>query len=342
MSGSFWPSSTPPPPLKFSCVGHGLAELAVGLGFGPVIVLGTFYVQTQAVSYDALWASTATGLLIAAILYINEFPDYAADKAVGKNTLIVVVGRERDVPGVDLLHTPSLVHDDINDQSAMRRRQATINARWGNRLALLTGDFLFVKLLGLIAGFDSRVIHLLADSCHIRVEGEALQIQALTRGNAGMTPQLCLRIVKQKTASLFSACAELGGLLAEGRKPPVTALRNYGLNLGMAFQIRDDTLDLTDNGEDPRKPATGDLEQDKMILAALSALERSARAREVLVPTDSPRPIEQLSDAWALEYALETAREYSDRPRKTLSVLPGSEATATLCELVDLAVARNQ
>jgi len=243
---------------------------------------------------------------------------------------------------VELLHTASLVHDDINDRSIMRRGQATINARWGNSLALLTGDFLFVKLLGLIAGFDSRVIHLLADSCQILVEGEALQVQVLTRGNDGMTPEVYLRIVKQKTASLFSACAELGGLLAKGGKQQVTALRNYGLNLGMAFQIRDDTLDLTGNGEDPGKPATGDLEQDKMILAALSALVRSARAREVLVPTDSPRPIERLSDAWVLEYALETARKYSDMAKEALSVLPGSEARTALCELAEFAVARNQ
>jgi len=91
------------PPVKFSYVGHGLGELAVGLGFGPVIVLGTFYVQTQAVSLDALWASIAIGLLIAAVLYINEFPDYAADKAVGKNTLVVVMGRERAVLGYVVL-----------------------------------------------------------------------------------------------------------------------------------------------------------------------------------------------------------------------------------------------
>jgi len=243
---------------------------------------------------------------------------------------------------VELLHTASLVHDDINDRSVMRRGQATINERWGNSLALLTGDFLFVKLVGLLAGFDSRVIHLLAHSCQILVEGEALQVQVLTRGNGFMTPELYLRIVKQKTASLFSACAELGGLLAKGAKQHVTALRDYGLNLGMAFQIRDDTLDLTGDGEDPGKPATGDLEQDKMILAALSALEKSARATEVLVPTDSPQLIGPLSDARALEYALEMAKKYSDRAKEVLSVLPQSEATATLCELADFAVARSQ
>jgi len=228
----------------------------------------------------------------------------------------------------------------------MRRGQATINARWGNSLALLIGDFLFIKLVGLLAGFDARLVHLLADSCQILVEGEALQVQVLTHGNGGMTPELYLRIVKQKTASLFSACAELGGLLAEGGKQQVAALRDYGLNLGMAFQIRDDTLDLSGNGEDPGKPATGDLAQDKtilaaLILAALSALERSARAREVLIPTDSPQLIEPLSDARALEYALETARKYSDRAKEALSVLPWSDATATLCELADFAVARS-
>jgi len=242
---------------------------------------------------------------------------------------------------LELLHTASLVHDDINDRSVMRRGQATINARWGNSLALLIGDFLFIKLVGLLAGFDARLVHLLADSCQILVEGEALQVQVLTHGNGGMTPELYLRIVKQKTASLFSACAELGGLLAEAGNQHVAALRDYGLNLGMAFQIRDDTLDLAGNGEDPGKPATGDLEQDKMILAALSALERSARAREVLIPTDSPQLIEPLSDARALEYALETARKYSDRAKEALSVLPWSDATATLCELADFAVARS-
>ena len=243
---------------------------------------------------------------------------------------------------VELLHTASLVHDDINDRSDMRRGQATINARWGNGLALLTGDFLFVKLLGLIAGFDSRIIRLLADSCQTLVEGEALQVQVLTGGNGGMTPELYLRIVKQKTASLFSVCAELGGLLAQGGQQQVTALRNYGLNLGMAFQIRDDTLDLTGNGEDPGKPATGDLEQDKMILAALSSLERSVRAKESLLSMDSPFPIEQLSQSWALEYALVIARKYSDRAKEALSVLPASAAMGSLCELADFAVARSQ
>jgi len=143
---------------------------------------------------------------------------------------------------VELLHTASLIHDDINDRSDMRRGQATVNARWGDSLALLAGDFMFIRLLSLIAAFDSRVIRVLADSCTAIVEGETLQMLSL--GDTGMTEETYLRIVGQKTASLFSACAELGGLLAGGAEQQVSALKDYGLKMGTAFQIRDDTLDL--------------------------------------------------------------------------------------------------
>jgi len=87
------------PPFNLSHLGHGLGELAVSVGFGPLVVLGSYYVQAQRASYEALWASIPVGLLIAAVLYINEFPDYEADRAVGKNTLVVVLGRERAVWG---------------------------------------------------------------------------------------------------------------------------------------------------------------------------------------------------------------------------------------------------
>ena len=87
------------PPIKLNYLGHGLGELATGIACGPLIVLGSYYVQAQRVSYEALWASIPVGLLVAAVLYINEFPDYEADKAVGKNTLTVVLGRQRAVWG---------------------------------------------------------------------------------------------------------------------------------------------------------------------------------------------------------------------------------------------------
>ena len=241
---------------------------------------------------------------------------------------------------VELLHTASLIHDDINDRSDMRRGQATVNARWGDSLALLAGDFMFIRLLSLIAAFDSRVIRVLADSCTAIVEGETLQMLSL--GDTGMTEETYLRIVGQKTASLFSACAELGGLLAGGAEQQVSALKDYGLKMGTAFQIRDDTLDLVGRRDRLGKPVASDLEQGKMSLATLFALKSSERAREVLFSNDAAQAIQLLRDTGALEYAMLKAREYSERAKEALSILPDSEAKAALFELADFAFARDQ
>ena len=241
---------------------------------------------------------------------------------------------------VELLHTASLIHDDINDHSDMRRGQETVNARWGNSLALLVGDFVFVRLLNLIVGFDSRVIQVLADCCTAIVEGETLQILHL--GDIGMTEAAYLAIVTQKTASLFSACGELGCLLAEGTEDQISALKDYGLNLGIAFQIRDDTLDLVGKSDTLGKPVASDLGQGKMGLATLFALRGPEGARQVLFSKDPAQATQLLRDTGALEYAMLKAREYAARAKEALSILPGSEAKAELARLTDFAFARDQ
>jgi geranylgeranyl pyrophosphate synthase len=241
---------------------------------------------------------------------------------------------------VELLHTASLIHDDINDCSDVRRGQATINARWGDSVALLTGDFVFVKLFGMMAAFESRIIRVFADACSAIVEGETLHM--LNRGDAVMSEELYLEIVTRKTASLFSACAEVGGILAGGTEQHIGALRDYGLNLGIAFQIRDDALDMAGKSEDLGKPVGVDLEQGKMSLATLYALERSERAREVLLSTDVRQAAELLRDTGALDYAMQKAGEYSNKGKKALSIFPCSEARAALCDLADFAVARDR
>ncbi len=241
---------------------------------------------------------------------------------------------------VELLHTASLIHDDINDHSAMRRGQATVNAQWGNGLALLIGDFVFVKLLRLMAAFEPPLIRVLANCCTDIVEGETLQMLSL--GDTELTEEIYLTIVSRKTASLFSACAELGAMVAGGTDAQVSALRDYGLNLGMAFQIRDDTLDLVGKGDELGKPVASDLEQGKITLAALFALTRSERAREVLLSKDAGQAIELLRDTGALEYAMLKAGEYSERARESLAELPASEAKAALCELAGFVLSRDQ
>ena len=241
---------------------------------------------------------------------------------------------------VELLHTASLVHDDINDHSSTRRGQETVNARWGNSMAILTGDFIFIQLLHLIAGCDAQVIRGLADCCSAIVEGETLEV--MHRGDDGMTEELHLEIVRRKTASLFSACARIGGILAGGTEQEIAALSSYGLNLGIAFQIRDDILDLVGSSDDLGKPVTSDLEQGKMSLAILFAMKRSGRARQILHSENSVQALDLLRDTGALDYATQRAREYANKGKTDLTIFPRSEASAGLHELADFAVARDR
>jgi octaprenyl-diphosphate synthase len=241
---------------------------------------------------------------------------------------------------VELLHTASLIHDDINDRSDMRRGQPSVNARWGDGLALLVGDFVFIKFLGLLAVLDPKVIHVLADCCTAIVEGETLQMLHL--GDTAMAEETYLRIVGLKTAALFSASGELGAVLAGASEDRVSALRDYGLNLGTAFQVRDDTLDLTSKRGMLGKPVASDLEQGKMSLATLFALSRSDEAEEILLSKDPAQARQLLDHTGALEYAMSKSREYSERAKEALSTLPRSEARAELSRLADFAYVREQ
>ena len=241
---------------------------------------------------------------------------------------------------VELLHTASLVHDDINDQSEVRRGQATVNARWGNSLALLVGDFVFVRLLTLLAECGPRAIRILGDCCTSIVEGETLQM--LHRGNWHMDESLYLEIVHKKTASLFSACGQLGAVVAAATEEQIAALSTYGENLGVAFQIQDDTLDLVGEQESLGKPVHLDLDQGNTSLVILRAIEYTDGAVELLRAGDRAHAIRVLRDSGALDYAAQTARTYAEEAIAALSVLPPSEARSELRRLADYAVVRDR
>lgn len=241
---------------------------------------------------------------------------------------------------VELLHTASLVHDDINDRSDLRRGQATVNAQWGDSLALLVGDFIFVRLLQWMADFAPRAIRVLADSCTAIVEGETLQMLHLR--DLSMTEETYVRIVTLKTAMLFSACSELGGFVGGGTEEQITALHEYGLNLGIAFQIRDDVLDWVGKQSNLGKPTASDLEQGKMSLATIYALQQSDQAEKVLFSENGAHALRLLQDVGALDYAMRRCQEYSASAQEVLSVLPESEAKTELLRLADYAVTRDR
>ncbi|MBN1584400.1 MAG: polyprenyl synthetase family protein [Anaerolineae bacterium] len=257
-------------------------------------------------------------------------------KAIGGHELTHVVPL---AAAVELLHAASLVHDDINDRSELRRGSETVSVRWGSDLALLVGDFVFIKFLSLLSTFDPRSIQILADCCTAVVEGETRQI--LSIGDTNMTESDYLSIVSQKTASLFAACAELGGLAAGGSGEQIQALREYGLNIGMAFQIRDDTLDLKGSVDQLGKPTAQDIEQGKMSLAVIFALNRLEKTADVPDIRDPVQVIALLEKSDAFSYAAARASAFAAKAKQSLSILPQSEARTALCELADFAIVRN-
>ncbi|MBC7236307.1 MAG: polyprenyl synthetase family protein [Chloroflexi bacterium] len=245
---------------------------------------------------------------------------------------------------VELLHTASLVHDDINDHSDLRRGQASVNRCWGDSLALLIGDFIFVRLLKLMVGLTGRPFDLLADCCTAVVEGETWQM--LRSGD--ITEADYLAIVSRKTAALFAACAEMGGVLAAlgmpEREGEVVALREYGQNLGMAFQIRDDALDLVGNPGELGKPVASDVAQGKISLATLYAVRHSSRAANLFwsQPPDTQELLAILREIGALDYATARAREYARRAQQALVRLRDSPARRELDRLAEYAVVRDR
>ncbi len=241
---------------------------------------------------------------------------------------------------MELIHTASLVHDDINDRSSLRRGTVTVNARWSDNLALLTGDFMFGKLLKLIVNMDPRILRVLADACIALVEGETRQM--VYQGNGSMTEETYLQVVSEKTAALFSACTEGGAILAGASASHIGALKEYGLNLGIAFQMRDDTLDLVGEPDKMGKPIASDLAQGKMSLATLFALNTAPEARQILAAPDLKGTIQFLRACGALDYAMSRAQLYAARAQSALATLPASASKKTLSDLADFALARSQ
>jgi geranylgeranyl pyrophosphate synthase len=161
---------------------------------------------------------------------------------------------------VELVHTASVVHDDINDHGMLRRGRPSVNSIWGRTFALLTGDFLFTKVYELMGPHrDLNIV--LAEATVALVEGETLQAAAVKESN--FTRQVYMDIIARKTAALFRAAAELGARKALGAEKQVQALRNFGFNVGLAFQIVDDILDIVGDEAKLGKTAHIDIEQGR-------------------------------------------------------------------------------
>ena len=252
---------------------------------------------------------------------------------------------------VEFIHTATLVHDDIIDEADTRRGRLAVHSRWGNDITVLLGDYLYIKSMALALTQDSLdIIRLLCDVTLKMIEGEIYQLTK--QGDIDITEEEHYEIIRRKTAFLFSGCAEIGGLLGRCTDEQRAALREYGLELGMAFQIVDDLLDYTADQSALGKPIGGDLREGKVTLPIIFLRERGgADADDIVRCTVRDRRIEAsdwqrlkhlLDETRAGEHAFARANEHAARAKAHLQVFPPSLERDALLALPDYILARDR
>ena len=249
---------------------------------------------------------------------------------------------------IEFIHTATLLHDDVVDESQLRRGRRTANAAFGNAASVLVGDFLYSRAFQMMVSVDSmRVMRVLADATNTIAEGEVLQL--LNCHNADVDEPRYLEVIRRKTAKLFEAAARLGGILG-GVAPGVEeALAEYGMHVGTAFQLIDDVLDYSGDTQEIGKSLGDDLGEGKPTLPLLRAMaagtpEQAAIVRRAIVEggrDDFPRVIAAIEATSALAYARETARREVDAARGALERLPSSAHRESLLELAAFSVTRS-
>jgi len=250
---------------------------------------------------------------------------------------------------VEFIHTATLLHDDVVDESAQRRGRPTANLLWDNKSSVLVGDYLFSRSFQLMVECGSlQILDILANASAVIAEGEVLQLSAAQDLNT--TQDIYTKVIRGKTAALFSAATEVGGLVASAKPDAVTALRNYGDALGMAFQIVDDLLDYGGATTDLGKNIGDDFRERKMSLpvilavAKADATERAFWVRVIEKGDQTPGDLETALDLIAKHGVLDETRRqaigWSDKAKRELSHLPKGEMRDLLGDLADFVVSR--
>lgn len=250
---------------------------------------------------------------------------------------------------VEILHTATLVHDDVVDDANMRRGLASINAVWKNKIAVLMGDYLLsTGLMVALRHDDFFFLKVTSDAVRRMAEGEMLQIQKSKELN--IDEETYLKIISNKTASLLSTCTEIGAASITDNMQIRQTMKEFGQNLGMAFQIRDDLLDLTSRSSILGKPVGGDIKEKKMTLPLIHAL-KAAPAKEAkhivaLIKKGAEKKevaeiVSFIKHYKGFEYADARAHEFAAQARLCLAPLPTSDAKQSLLDFVDFVIARD-
>ena len=251
---------------------------------------------------------------------------------------------------LEMIHVATLIHDDIIDNSAVRRKQKTLNFKWGNEISVLMGDYVFASSFYLMAkSLPKDVISTLSDTTNTICRGEISE--TFNRFNVGLTEEQYLEVIREKTASLFAASCQTGAMLAGGDGPTVDRLYRFGLGIGMAFQVIDDTLDFVGKQSRVGKPVMSDLREGKLTLPVIHCMNRGTSLEKKKLKAAILRKVKTASDLKflnalltkyeAIDYSVQKARFFVEEAKGALNQLNGNRDKDDLQQFADFLIDRD-
>jgi geranylgeranyl pyrophosphate synthase len=253
----------------------------------------------------------------------------------------------------EMVHLATLIHDDIVDNAKTRRGNPTVNALWGDNIAILLGDYYFAKTAGLIADInDNRIDHLFSDTVATVCEGTIMEM--MTAGRIDLTIKSYYEKISHKTACLIAACCKGGAIIGGASNEEIELLTDYGMNMGIAFQIIDDVLDYTEDQATIGKPAGNDLRQGMVTLPLIYALQGQPqqngyyqRVQNLIngsahLDEDINAVVGWITGGTGVDRSLADAQMYAEKARTALYHFPASPDRALLDELIDFVVLRKR
>jgi len=249
---------------------------------------------------------------------------------------------------IELIHTATLLHDDVVDDSTLRRGHQTAHMLWGSEASVLVGDFLYSRAFQIVVNFRHQLIlDIFAQATHYIAEGEIMQLVNAHKSTTDQT--LYFEIIQRKTAKLFEVAAQLGALVAGADHQTAEQMAKFGLHFGLAYQLIDDAIDYSDDVVTAGKNVGQDLDEGKMTMPLIYALEKSPQQDRAIITkaiedgsSDNIKPILQiLKKTKAIEYTAEMAKLECNKAKTALAILPESDYRNAMLELCDFVVQRN-
>ena len=296
--------------------------------------------SVDAVTYISQYLQTGGGKRLRPILVL------LSGRLVGETSPTLI----RMAAVVEMIHTATLVHDDVIDIAKTRRGRPSINVVWGNHTSVLAGDWLYMQAFQVALRERSfPMLDLLINLTQMMVEGELLQLERI--GKIGISEADYMELVDRKTASLFSACAKLGALSAGADESTEARLGEYAWNLGIAFQLIDDILDFTSREKILGKPVGNDLREGKVTLPLIYALESAETEERRLIETvladgnydqvPFGKILQILHRHKGIERAQERAQAFTEKARRIIGEFPGSRYQRAMLAITDLVTGRD-